>query len=106
MSSTSARSEKAAGPEAEARPTRTYWQENLRLLGGLLSVWFAVSFGFGILLRPLLDGFSILGVPAGFWFAQAGSIYVFVALIFVYSWRIGAIERRHGVGDDEEEDAA
>ena len=88
-----------------SRPPRTYWQENLRLLGMLLLVWFAVSFGFGILLRPLLDGFEILGVPAGFWFAQQGSIWVFVGLIFFYSWRIGRIERRHGVGDDERDAA-
>ena len=83
-----------------------YWRENLRLLGGLLTVWFVVSFGFGILLRPLLDGFSILGVPAGFWFAQQGSIYVFVALIFFYSWRMRRIDRRHGVDDDPDEGAA
>ena len=86
------------GETRGARKAPTYWQENLRLLGGLLCVWFVVSFGFGILLRPLLDQVSILGVPAGFWFAQAGSIYVFVGLIFFYSWRIGRIERRHGVG--------
>ena len=79
-----------------------YWRANLRLLGALLLVWFAVSFGCGILLRPLLDAVSILGVPAGFWFAQQGSIYVFVALIFVYSWRVHVIERRYGVGDEDE----
>ena len=86
---------------SEDAPTRSYWRENLTLLGALLLVWFAVSFGFGILLRPLLDQLSFLGVPLGFWFAQAGSIYVFVALIFFYSWRIGRIERRHGVGDED-----
>ena len=85
------------------RPARSYWQENLRLLGVLLFVWFTVSFGFGILLRPVLDTVTILGVPAGFWFAQGGSIYVFVGLIFFYGWRIGKIERRHGVDDDDPE---
>ena len=87
---------------SEIAPKRSYWRENLRLLGALLSVWFTVSFGFGILLRPLLDQVSLLGVPLGFWFAQQGAIYVFVGLIFFYSWRIARIERRHGVADDEE----
>ncbi|MEM9840440.1 MAG: DUF4212 domain-containing protein [Pseudomonadota bacterium] len=86
---------------ADAPPKVSYWGENLRLLGGLLSIWFAVSFGFGILLRDTLDQFSILGVPAGFWFAQQGSIYVFIALIFYYAHAIHKIEKRHGVDDDE-----
>ena len=73
-----------------------YWRANLRLLAWLLFVWFAVSFGAGILLRPWLDRFEIFGVPAGFWFAQAGSIYGFVVLIFVYAWRISKIEARFG----------
>ena len=103
MSSTTALPGSRGKTEADDPPTRTYWRENLRLLGGLLVVWFTVSFGFGILLRPVLDSFSILGVPAGFWFAQQGSIYVFVGLIFFYSWRITAIERRHGVDDDDDQ---
>ena len=97
-----------AHPEPSAENARTapgagttYWRENLRLLGALLLVWFVVSFGFGILLRPLLYKVSILGVPAGFWFAQQGAIYVFVALIFFYGWAIGRIERRHGLEDEE-----
>ena len=88
-----------------ATAQRSYWQDNLRLLGALLLIWFVVSFGFGILLRPALDAFTILGVPAGFWFAQEGATLTFVVLIFVYSWRIAKIERRHGVSD-EGEDAA
>jgi putative solute:sodium symporter small subunit len=91
-----------AEPAADDPPRRTYWQENIRLLLGLLAIWFTVSFGFGILLRPVLDSFSILGVPAGFWFAQQGAIYVFIALIFFYSFAIARIERRHGVDDDDE----
>ncbi|WP_031549851.1 DUF4212 domain-containing protein [Parvularcula oceani] len=94
--------EDASPDRSDGKPKRSYWSENLRLLGMLLSVWFTVSFGFGILLHEPLNRFEILGVPAGFWFAQAGSIYVFVALIFVYSWRISKIERRFGVSDDEE----
>ncbi|NNU15553.1 DUF4212 domain-containing protein [Parvularcula sp. ZS-1/3] len=92
----------ASGEKADVPPKLSYWAENLRLLGGLLAIWFTVSFGFGILLRDLLDNFSILGVPAGFWFAQQGSIYVFIALIFYYSRAIHKIEQKHGVDDDEE----
>ena len=95
---------KAAPSEdtAPAPPQTTYWGENLRLLGGLLAIWFVVSFGFGILLRDLFDQFSIMGVPAGFWFAQQGSIYVFIALIFYYARAIHKIEQRHGVDDDDQ----
>ncbi|MCQ8186070.1 DUF4212 domain-containing protein [Parvularcula maris] len=92
----------APAREHEAGTPRalSYWEENLRLLAILLAIWFTVSFG--ILLRDALDSFSILGVPAGFWFAQQGSIYVFIALIFAYSHFIQKIERRHGVDDEGE----
>ncbi|MEM7739591.1 MAG: DUF4212 domain-containing protein [Pseudomonadota bacterium] len=80
-------------------PKSSYWRDNLRLLGGLLLMWFTVSFGFGILLRDALDKVMIFGVPAGFWFAQQGAIYVFIGLIFYYAHAIRKIEQRHGVGD-------
>jgi putative solute:sodium symporter small subunit len=92
----------AEGAKTESPPKLSYWAENLRLLGILLTIWFTVSFGFGILLRDTLDSFSILGVPAGFWFAQQGAIYVFIGLIFYYARAIQKIERKHGVDDDEE----
>ncbi len=76
-----------------------YWSDNLRLLGILMSIWFIVSFGAGILFRPFLDQFSIGGYPLGFWFAQQGSIYVFIILIFVYTIRMRAIERKYGLDD-------
>jgi putative solute:sodium symporter small subunit len=79
-----------------------YWQENLRLLIILMAIWFAVSFGAGILLREWLDQFSIGGYPLGFWFAQQGSIYVFIALIFYYSWKIHHIEQRYDLDDDDD----
>jgi len=79
---------------------RTYWQDNLRLVALCLVIWFVVSFGFGILLLDLLNQVQIGGVRLGFWFAQQGSIYVFVALIFFYAWRMGAIDRKHGVSED------
>ncbi|MED5558829.1 MAG: DUF4212 domain-containing protein, partial [Acidobacteriota bacterium] len=59
-----------------------YWHRNLRYLGILLSVWFLVSYGFGILLVDILDSVRLGGFKLGFWFAQQGSIYVFVILIF------------------------
>lgn len=77
-----------------------YWRANLRLLGGCLLVWALVSFGFGILLRDTLDQFSLGGYPLGFWFATQGSIYVFVALIFFYAWRMNRLDRAFGVQED------
>ena len=79
---------------------RSYWQDNLRLVGLCLSIWFAVSFGFGILLVDVLNRIEIGGFQLGFWFAQQGSIYVFVGLIFFYAWRMSALDKRHGVVRD------
>ena len=72
-------------PETQARHAE-YWRRNLRYLAMLLLVWFVVSFGFGIILAEPLNAFTIpgTGFPLGFWFAQQGSIYAFVILIFVY----------------------
>ena len=78
-----------------------YWQANVRLLCGLLIIWFVVSFGAGILFVDQLNMLQLGGYPLGFWFAQQGSIYAFVGLIFFYAWRIKIIERRFGVDDDE-----
>ncbi|WP_183234061.1 DUF4212 domain-containing protein [Amphiplicatus metriothermophilus] len=80
-----------------AETRRIYWRENIRLLGMLLAIWFAVSFGAGILFVDVLNKVALGGFPLGFWFAQQGSIYVFVALIFIYSARMRAIERRLGL---------
>lgn len=79
-----------------------YWAANVRLLLSLLSVWFLVSFGAGILFVEPLNTVNLGGYPLGFWFAQQGSIYTFVALIFFYSHRMKKIERRFGVDDDDE----
>jgi len=76
-----------------------YWPATLRLTAGLLVIWFAVSYGAGILFRDFLDQVSIGGAPLGFWFAQQGSIYVFVALIFYYCWAMARLERKYGVGE-------
>ena len=81
---------------------RAYWRENIRLLAMLMAIWFVVSFGAGVLLREWLDQFMLGGYPLGFWFAQQGSIYIFIALIFFYNWRIHRIERRYDLDDDNE----
>ncbi|MGB0866308.1 MAG: DUF4212 domain-containing protein [Granulosicoccaceae bacterium] len=74
-----------------------YWKANISLLVKIFIVWFIVSFGCGILFVDQLNAFSFLGYPLGFWFAQQGSIYTFVVLIFFYSWRMAAIDREFGV---------
>ena len=79
---------------------RSHWQDNLRLVGLCLSIWFLVSFGFGILLLDVLNQIEIAGFKLGFWFAQQGSIYVFVVLIFFYAWRMSVVDRRYGVEED------
>lgn len=79
-----------------------YWQANLKFLGALLVVWFAVSFGAGIIFADTLDQYTFLGVPLGFWFAQQGAIYVFVVLVFVYVIGMSRIDRAYGVDDDDE----
>ncbi|QUL39285.1 DUF4212 domain-containing protein [Erythrobacter sp. JK5] len=76
-----------------------YWRANIRLLLSLLAIWFACSFGAGILLRDFLDRFMLGGYPLGFWFAQQGSIYVFIVLIFVYVVRMRQIERKFDLDD-------
>jgi len=81
-----------------------YWAANLKLLFKLLAVWFAVSFGAGILFVDALNKVSFIGVPLGFWFAQQGAIYVFVILIFVYATQIEKIEQRFGLNDDMEDE--
>ncbi|OUW76436.1 MAG: hypothetical protein CBD72_03985 [Flavobacteriaceae bacterium TMED212] len=72
----------------------TYWKTNLKYLMILLSVWFTVSFGFGILLVDTLNQFHIGGFKLGFWFAQQGSIYVFVILIFVYIFLMNRLDKK------------
>ncbi len=77
-----------------------YWKANLRLLIGCLIVWFVVSYGFGIILAEPLNAISIGGYKLGFWFAQQGSIYVFLVLIFFYVWRMNKLDREFDVHED------
>ncbi|MEM7156641.1 MAG: DUF4212 domain-containing protein [Myxococcota bacterium] len=77
-----------------------YWRANLRLVGALLGVWFLVSYGAGILFVEQLNEVYLLGFPLGFWFAQQGSIYVFIGLILVYCVVMDRIEARFRGGND------
>ncbi len=77
-----------------------YWSANLRLLTLCLIIWFIVSYGFGILLVDVLNNIRIGGFQLGFWFAQQGSIYVFVALIFFYAARMNKLDRQFDVHED------
>ena len=77
-----------------------YWQRNLKLVFTCIIIWFVVSFGFGILLVHPLNAIKLGGYKLGFWFAQQGSIYVFVALIFFYANRVGKLDKDFGVEED------
>ena len=73
-----------------------YWKENLRYLLILLSIWFLSSYGAGILFAEQLNAIKIGGFPLGFWFAQQGSIYVFVIIIFVYVRLMNKLDKKYG----------
>ena len=77
-----------------------YWRANLRLMAICLSIWFVCSFGFGILLVEQMNTIRLGGFQLGFWFAQQGSILVFVVLIFFYAWRMNRIDRKYDVHED------
>jgi putative solute:sodium symporter small subunit len=81
---------------------RRYWARNLRLLIILLTIWWVVSFGAGIIFVDALDSIRIpgTGFQLGFWFAQQGSIYVFVALIFIYARLMGKLDAEFDVHED------
>lgn len=89
----------AAGNAQTSAAEGAYWRENIRLLVSLMAVWFAVSFGAGILFREFLDQFMLGGYPLGFWFAQQGSIYIFIAIICFYVVRMKRIERKYDLDD-------
>jgi putative solute:sodium symporter small subunit len=81
----------------KSEDNNAYWAANIRMVTISLVIWAIVSFGFGILLRPMLSGIAVGGTDLGFWFAQQGSILVFLALIFFYAWRMNKLDREHGV---------
>jgi putative solute:sodium symporter small subunit len=76
-------------------PSQSYWKSNLRILMALLAVWFLASFGFGILWSDALDEIQIGGFKLGFWFAQQGSIYIFVLLIFIYIILMNRLDKKY-----------
>ncbi|MBN7819860.1 DUF4212 domain-containing protein [Bowmanella yangjiangensis] len=84
----------------DKKMAEAYWQANLRLIAGCLVVWALASYGFGILLRPMLSGISVGGTDLGFWFAQQGSILTFIALIFFYAWRMNQLDNKYGVHEE------
>ena len=75
---------------------KAYWKENIRYVLILLCIWFIVSFGAGILFKDALNEFKVGGFKLGFWFAQQGSMYVFVILIFVYVRLMNKLDKKHG----------
>lgn len=77
-----------------------YWSATLGLLTKIMIIWFAVSFGAGILFADALNGIKLGGYPLGFWFAHQGSIYIFIALIFYYAKAMGDIDRKFDVHED------
>ncbi|MBD3615221.1 MAG: DUF4212 domain-containing protein [Gracilimonas sp.] len=82
------------------RDLKGYWKKNLKYLGILLSIWFTVSYGFGILLAPVLNEIQVGGFKLGFWFAQQGAIYTFVVLIFAYVYLMNKLDREFKVQED------
>lgn len=91
-------------PDQTDRSPQEYWRHNIRYLWILLSVWAAVSYGAGIIFVEPLNTIRIpgTGFPLGFWFAQQGSIYVFVVLIFVYVGLMNRLDHRFDVDEDDD----
>ena len=86
--------------EMTEEQVKEYWRRNVSLMVRCLVVWFVVSYGFGILLVDVLNQIQIGGYKLGFWFAQQGSIYVFVGLIFYYARKMGQLDREFDVEED------
>lgn len=80
---------------------KSYWRANINLMLTLLAVWFFVSFVCGLLIVDYLNQYRLFGYKLGFWFSQQGAIYSFVVLIFIYAWRMNALDRQHGVDEPE-----
>lgn len=77
-----------------------YWRENVRLITGCMVVWAICSYGFAIVLRPLLSGIKVGSTDLGFWFGQQGAILVFIGIIFFYAWKMNQLDKRFGVAED------
>ena len=79
-----------------------YWRDSLKVVIGLLTIWFFVSFGCGILFKNELDQFSVGGAPLGFWMAQQGSIICFVLLLIAYSFLMNNLDKKYGFDKEDE----
>ncbi|MCP4992293.1 MAG: DUF4212 domain-containing protein [Gammaproteobacteria bacterium] len=77
-----------------------YWKANIRLVTICLVIWAVCSYGFGIILRPVLDAIPVGGVGLGFWFAQQGSMIVFLVLVFYYAFQMNKLDRQFDVHED------
>ena len=84
------------------KKTEEYWKANLKIVASLLVVWFFASFGFGILFSDVLDQVKIGGFKLGFWFAQQGSIYIFVILIFIYVYLMQRLDKKFSQDEDSD----
>ena len=76
--------------------SKAYWKENIKYVLILLTIWFLVSYGAGIIFKDALNSIRVGGFKLGFWFAQQGSIYVFVILIFVYVRLMNKLDKKYG----------
>lgn len=81
------------------KTAQAYWFAVLKLIAGVLAVWFVVSYGFGIILAPALNNIHVGGYPLGFWFCHQGSMYIFVALIFIYAKLMGNLDKKFDVDE-------
>ena len=93
--------QRATASAADRSRAQAYWRANLKLAAVLLTIWFIVSFGFGIILVDVLNQVQFFGFKLGFWWAQQGSIYVFIVLIFVYAAGMKRLDRKYDVHEDE-----
>ena len=83
------------------KKNNSYWKSNLKILGFLMAIWFLASFGFGIIWSDALDEIQIGGFKLGFWFAQQGSIFVFVIIIFAYVYLLNRLDKKHFSNNSE-----
>ena len=83
------------------RKSDQYWKSNIKIVSSLLAIWFMASFGFGIIFSEFLDQMKIGGFKLGFWFAQQGSIYVFVFIIFLYVWLMKRLDKKLSQEEDK-----
>ena len=94
---TASQSKTEMGDEKQQR--KLYWKTNLKYLFILLTIWFLVSYGAGIIWADALNNIRLGGFKLGFWFAQQGSIYFFVVLIYIYVILMNRLDRKFDVHD-------